>query len=164
MELVTHTILIGIGATLVMDLWGVLLNRVFGVPAGNYAMVGRWIGHMPGGRFAHPSITAAAEVPGEKIIGWTAHYLIGVAFAGLLVTIFGDGWVRQPSIGPALLIGIVTVAAPYLVMQPGLGMGIAASKTPKPNVARLRSLINHTVFGLGLYLSALGLSLLLPIA
>jgi hypothetical protein len=36
-------------------------------------------------------------------------------------------------------------------MQPCLGFGIAASKTPKPNIARLRSLIAHFVFGLGLY-------------
>ena len=40
-------------------------------------------------------------------------------------------------------------------MQPGMGAGIAASKTPKPNAARLRSAMTHTVFGLGLYASAL---------
>ncbi|WP_410897063.1 MULTISPECIES: DUF2938 family protein [Pseudomonas chlororaphis group] len=30
-------------------------------------------------------------------------------------------------------------------------MGAAANKMPKPNVARLRSLMAHSVFGLGLY-------------
>ena len=34
-------------------------------------------------------------------------------------------------------------------------VSIAASKTPHPNAARLRSLMAHTVFGIGLYLAAL---------
>lgn len=57
-----------------------------------------------------------------------------------------------PRITPsALLAGLVTVAVPWLVMQPGFGMGIAASRTPNPTAARLRSLVTHLVFGLGLY-------------
>ena len=47
------------------------------------------------------------------------------------------------------------IVAPFFIMQPGMGLGIAASKTPKPNLARLRSAVTHTVFGVGLYLSAL---------
>ena len=39
-------------------------------------------------------------------------------------------------------------------MQPAMGAGIAASKTPRPRVARLRSLVTHTVYGVGLYVSA----------
>jgi hypothetical protein len=45
-------------------------------------------------------------------------------------------------------------------MQPGLGAGIAASKTPNPNKARLRSLLNHFIFGVGLYICALILAAL----
>jgi hypothetical protein len=51
-----------------------------------------------------------------------------------------------------LLVGIGTVAAPFLLMQPGMGAGMAASRTPAPNAARLQSLLTHAVFGLGLYL------------
>jgi hypothetical protein len=39
-------------------------------------------------------------------------------------------------------------------MQPAMGVGLASSKAPKPNLARLRSLLAHTAFGIGLYLSA----------
>lgn len=60
--------------------------------------------------------------------------------------------------GPALLYGIGTVLVPLFVMQPSLGLGVGASKTPKPTQARLKSLVTHTVLGLGLYLSALGVS------
>jgi hypothetical protein len=51
-------------------------------------------------------------------------------------------------------VGIGTVAAPFFLMQPGMGAGIAASRTPRPNAARLQSLLTHAVFGLGLYITA----------
>jgi hypothetical protein len=42
-------IAIGIGATLLMDLWYLFLKRTFGVPSLNYCLLGRWLRHMPGG-------------------------------------------------------------------------------------------------------------------
>ncbi len=146
---------IGGGATLVMDLWALFLLKVFGIPSLNYAMVGRWIGHLPRGVFVHPNIAAAAAVPGESTLGWTAHYVIGIIFAGTLIAIWGMSWTVNPTLIPAIVIGLATLAAPFLVLQPGMGAGVAASKTPGPNVARLRSLSAHVSFGVGLYLSAL---------
>ena len=35
-----------------------------------------------------------------------------------------------------------------------MGAGIAASRTPRPNAARLQSLVTHAVFGLGLFATA----------
>ncbi|MCU1764583.1 DUF2938 domain-containing protein [Pseudomonas protegens] len=151
MALILPALLIGVGATLVLDLWTLFLARVLNIPGPNWAMVGRWIGHFPRGKFVHQSIARADAVPGERALGWLAHYLIGVVFAALLLLICGLEWARQPTLAPALIIGVLTVAAPFLLMQPGMGAGIAASKMPKPNVARLRSLIAHSVFGLGLY-------------
>jgi hypothetical protein len=87
------------------------------------------------------------------VIGWVAHYVVGVLFAALVLGLWGLAWVRQPTIGPALLVGIGTVAAPFLVMQPGMGAGVAASRTPRPAAARVQSLVTHTMFGLGLYAS-----------
>jgi hypothetical protein len=151
MNYLLFTFLIGVGATAVMDLWGFARKLLLGIAPPNYALVGRWIAHMTHGRFRHDSIAASAPVRGEHIIGWTAHYLTGIAFAGLLIGIWGLAWVRHPTIGPALAVGIGTVAAPFLLMQPGMGAGVAASRTPRPASARLQSLITHAVFGLGLY-------------
>ena len=146
------TLIIGIGATALMDLWGFARKPLLGIAPPGYALVGRWLAHMIHGRFRHDdSIAASAPVRGEHIIGWTAHYLIGIAFAALLIGIWGLDWVQRPTMGPALVVGIGTVAAPFLLMQPGMGAGIAASRTPRPNSARLQSLITHVVFGLGLY-------------
>ncbi len=151
---------IGIGATLVMDLWALLLSKAFNIPSLNYAMVGRWVGHLRHGHFVHCNIAKASPVAAEHVIGWTAHYVIGVLFAGLLISIWGMSWTESPTLIPALAIGLGTLAAPFFILQPGMGAGIAASKTPAPNIARLRSLSAHMSFGIGLYLSALLYSLL----
>ena len=152
--------LIGIGATLILDLWSFFLKTVFDVPFPNYTMVGRWIRYFPHGRFVHESIARAPAIAGEHLVGWTAHYGIGILYAGLLVVLAGVNWLNAPTVPPALIVGVVTVAAPFFVMQPAMGLGIASSKAPNPNVARLRSFAAHTVFGFGLYLSALVVTLI----
>ncbi len=149
-----QALFVGAGATLVTDLWAIVRKRVLGIPPPDYALVGRWLGHMPRGRFRHDRIANAPFVPGERLLGWSAHYLTGVVFAGLLLAIVGPEWIDQPTIVPALLVGVITVAAPFLLMQPGMGAGIAASRTPRPGAARLQSLITHSIFGLGLYAAA----------
>jgi hypothetical protein len=151
MDYLVNALVIGVGATVLIDLWAVARRRAFGIPSPNYGLVGRWFAHLTRGRLRHESIAASPPVQGERVIGWVAHYVIGVAFAGLLLAVWGLAWVREPTIGPALLVGIGTVAAPFLVMQPGMGAGVAASRTPRPAAARLQSLITHTIFGLGLY-------------
>ncbi len=155
MEFIVRAVVIGVGATIVMDVWALFLKRVFSIPSLDFRFVGRWIANMPAGRFRHANILIAPPVPGETAIGWVAHYAIGVLFAAILLAVMGIGWAKEPTIIPALLMGIGSVAAPFLVMQPGFGFGIAASKTPAPNTARLRSLMTHTVFGFGLYVAAL---------
>ena len=145
---------IGLGAAALMDVWSLVLRRGFGVPTLDYALLGRWIGHFPRGRFVHQRIALAEPVPGERPLGWLAHYAIGVAFAFLLVALWGPGWLLAPTLVPALIVGIGTVVAPWFVMQPAMGAGIAGSRSPNPRATRLRHLGTHTVYGLGLYLAA----------
>jgi hypothetical protein len=151
---------IGLGASLVMDLWNLFLKRAFGLPSLDYCLLGRWIRHMPEGTFRHAKIAAAAQKPFECALGWIAHYAIGVLFALAFVVLAPGDWLARPTFLPALLYGIGTVVFPFFILQPALGLGMAASRTPKPTQARLKSLATHTVFGLGLYLCALGVSYL----
>lgn len=153
MDIVVSTLLIGTGATLVMDLWSLVRGRWLGIPRPDYGLVGRWVGHMRHGRFRHPAIKAAPPVRGERWLGWGVHYLTGVAFAGLLLAGWGLDWVRAPTLLPALAVGLGTVAAPFLLMQPGMGAGLAARRAPDPAAARRQSLVTHAVFGLGLYVA-----------
>ncbi len=155
MQILLTVILIGVAATAIMDMWCIVRKPLLGVPFPNYALVGRWIAHMPQGRFRHDSIASSQALRLERALGWAFHYLTGIAFAGLLIAIWGKGWLQQPALGPSLTVGISTVAAPFLLMQPGMGAGIAASRTANPASARLQSIVTHAVFGLGLYVSGL---------
>lgn len=151
---------IGIGATAAMDVWLLVLKRL-GVPTLDFALIGRWVGHWRQGIWRHEAIARAAPVQGERALGWLVHYATGVAFAALLVGLFGMQWVHQPTMWPAVGVGLGTVAAPWLLMQPAMGAGIAASRTAAPARNRIRSLANHGVFGLGMYAAALLAQLIL---
>lgn len=146
-----QSILIGIGATLTFDLWGLFLKRAFNTPPSNICLVGRWLRYMPEGTFRHSNIATSPPKRAECTVGWIAHYIIGITFATSFVAMVGRAWLLHPTLIPALAFGIVTVFAPFFIMQPSFGLGFAASKTPNPLQARLRSLMNHAAFGLGLY-------------
>jgi len=154
-------VLTGLGATAVLDLWLAVLKRL-GVPTGSFALIGRWVGHMARGRFVHASMARAEPVRHELLIGWVTHYAVGIAFATVLVVLQGSAWVRQPTLWPALLTGVATVVMPLFVMQPAMGSGFAASRTPTPLKNCARSVANHAVFGVGLYLAAAAAAALMP--
>ena len=155
---VVGAVLVGLGATLLIDLWALLLRRGFNIPSLNYCLLGRWLLHMPGGTIVHHSIAAAQQKPHECALGWVAHYLIGASFALVFVLIAPASWLERPTLWPALAFGVATTLVPYFVMQPSFGLGVAAAKTANPNQARLKSLMTHTVFGVGLYIWAVLLS------
>ncbi|MDH0300223.1 MULTISPECIES: DUF2938 domain-containing protein [unclassified Pseudomonas] len=156
-SLALSIVFIGIGATLVMDLWTLLLRRL-GIATLNYAMIGRWAGHLLKGRWRHAAIGKAAPIRGESGWGWLIHYATGLVFALLLVAFAGTAWLSSPALSPALLFGGVSVLIPLCVVQPALGAGYFAANTPTPLKSCLRSLATHCVFGLGLYLAALGVA------
>jgi uncharacterized membrane protein YagU involved in acid resistance len=154
-------IAIGIGATLVMDLWNLFLKRAFGIASLDYCLLGRWVLHLPAGTLRHASISAAAPKTRECTVGWITHYTIGIMLAVGLVVLTSGEWLARPRLLPALLYGIGTVVFPFFLLQPSLGFGIASARAPDPTQARLKSLATHTVFGIGLYLCAVGVSYLL---
>jgi hypothetical protein len=159
-ELAARSLLIGAGATLAIDAWAAVLRR-FGVPSLRIEYLGRWLGHLPSGRWQHEDIARAAPVRAEALLGWGAHYTIGVGFAALLLLSAGLDWARSPTLLPALCVGVVTVLCPWFVLQPAIGAGIASSKTRTPVRNALKSLLTHTVFGIGLFLTAHAAALLL---
>jgi len=157
MEAAPRVVLIGIGATAIMDAWLLLLGR-FGVPSLNFGLIGRWVGHWRHGIWSHKAMANAPPIQGEVALGWAVHYAVGIAYAMLAVGLFGLEWMRDPGLPSALALGVATVAAPWFVMQPAMGAGIAASNTPAPGRNRIKSLVNHTVFGAGLFIATLALT------
>jgi hypothetical protein len=154
LDLLVRGVVMGVAGSAAMDVWSAVLRRRFGIPTLDYRLLGRWIGHFPRGRFMHERIASAEPVRAERAIGWLAHYAIGVTFALVLLAILGRSWADSPTIWPALLVGIGTIVAPWFVMQPAMGAGIAGSRTPNPIATRLRNLGTHAVYGMGLYLAA----------
>lgn len=155
LEVIGRSLAIGIVATALLDLWALFLNRAFGIPLANWAMVGRWFAYLPRGRFMHDTIADTPPVSNELALGWIMHYLIGALFAGIVLLLWGLDWARNPTLLPALIVGVVTVGCGWFILQPGMGFGLAASKRPNANQVRLIGLINHVVFGLSLWLAAL---------
>lgn len=150
----TRALIMGIGATLAFDLWGQFLKHAFRIAPSNICLVGRWLLTMPEGILRHSNIASTPRKSAECAMGWIAHYMIGITFAAIFVALAGDNWLRHPTLLPAVLFGIITVLAPFAILQPSFGLGFAASKTPNPAQARVRSLLNHTAFGVGLYFCA----------
>ncbi|WP_281954491.1 DUF2938 domain-containing protein [Pseudophaeobacter arcticus] len=153
-QIFMNAALIGVGATAFMDLIALAQKHVLSQQPLNYAMVGRWFGHMIRGKFVHRPISASRPIPFERVTGWSSHYLIGVLFALAFLALVGDGWLKAPSLLPALAFGALTVLAPFLVVQPGMGAGLFARNLPNPNVARLKSAFAHLSFGIGLWAAA----------
>jgi hypothetical protein len=148
-------IVMGLVATVAMDLWALLLNRMAGIAPPNWAMVGRWVAHLPRGQVFHEAIAEAPPVPGERMIGWSFHYTVGIAYGVALAWLMGPDWLRAPTFLPAWSFSVLMLGFGWFLLQPGLGLGWAASRTPQPWKVRGLGLAAHTVFGLGLWIGAM---------
>ena len=87
MNLLARAIVIGGFATLILDLWNILLNRLFGFGVPNWSVAGRWVVSVLGGRPYRPDIGSAPSVANENAIGWAFHYAVGISFAAAMLSI-----------------------------------------------------------------------------
>ena len=142
----------GFGATLAIDLWASLLKRSFAIAPTNWALVGRWFAGMPQGRFRLQPDNGDVSFRYELQLGWIAHYTVGIcyAFVYLAITRFTS---TPVSLSTALIFGLVSVLAPWLILMPCMGKGWFAVGTPQPALTCLLNLIVHLIFGVGLYVS-----------
>lgn len=151
MDIAVKVALLGIFATIAIDTWATFSNKALNLPRTDWAMVGRWLSHIPTGKLVHNSIRSTSQANHEKLLGWTFHYCIGIVYAALytmIVLLILDG---QPSLASAWVFGMATILSPWLIMQPCLGMGFCATKAAHPNKVRLQNLAIHSIFGTALY-------------
>ena len=146
-----QVIFIGIVATLVIDIWAVILSTIFKLPTTNWSMVGRWCAHLRTGQIIHRPISQSKPVKYEQTIGWLFHYIIGIGYAYLYVMLMVFIFIKDPSLTSAIIYGLVTLIAPWLVLQPALGLGLFARLAEKPNTIRALNLSVHLIFGVALY-------------
>ncbi len=100
------------------------------------------------------ALSTATPIAHDLRLGWLTHYAVGIAYAGLLGAVLVFHWARAPTPLPALAVGLLTVVVPLFVMQPAMGQGFAAARTPSPMKNCIRSVANHAAFGLGLFVAA----------
>lgn len=151
LEILTQGIFLGIVATICMDIWAAIAKHVLGLPTADWALVGRWFGYMPKGVLFHDPIADSPAIPNELAIGWIAHYCTGIVYGVGYLIIVRTLFSADPTLLSALAFGLATLGAPWLIMQPGLGAGVFASKTQHPGVVRLVNLSMHVAFGACLY-------------
>jgi len=145
-------LVIGLLATMLIDIWALALKSVFKLPTTNWAMVGRWVGHLHQGRFVHDSIANAVPIAQERMLGWLTHYVIGLLYGVAYLWLITDILMQTPDLISAVIFSLVLLVAPWFIMQPGLGLGVLAHRVPKPWLIRGITISVHVIFGVGLYL------------
>ena len=78
--------------------------------------------------------------------------MIGVVLAGIYLFLELNEPIIRNQIWLALLFGTVTVFLPWFWLLPSIGLGFLASKSPNKLRIIRTNLVNHTNFGLGLFL------------
>ena len=144
-------ILMGVLATLFMDLLSILLGKSKLIhQLIEPQVVGRWTLYMFKGKFIHKDIHKTPILNNEKSVALLSHYLIGIVLAGIYLLLE----LKEPTIRyqlwMPLVFGLTTVLLPWLWLYPSIGLGFLASKSPRRLSYIVTSLVNHTNFGLGL--------------
>lgn len=153
---IINYILAGIFATAIIDISGILLNKIFGLPKTEWRFIGRWVFYMKDMKFTHGMnnghISRYSIAKNELLIGWIFHYMVGVLFS--VIYFIGEtkllGYV--PNIVSATIFGIFTLVAPWFIMSPCLGNGVFFKKHPRKKLMRILSTLSHITFGQSLYL------------
>lgn len=154
--IIVFTLVIGVVSTLVLDLWALLQQRVAGVAAPDWGVAGRWVKGLAQGRFVLDSSDDNAPTPNDRAIGWSFHYLVGIAYALLLFLIWGHAFAVHPTLWPTVVIGLLlTTFAGLFIFLPGLGAGLAGARLPDQKATIGRMIVGHVVFMLAQYFTAL---------
>lgn len=153
MDIVLQGTLLGMIATIGTDVWAAIVKHILRLPTANWTLVGRWFGYMPRGVFVHRPVSNSAGIPGELVIGWAAHYIVGIVYGIAYLSLVSVLFSSSPTFTSALAFGLSTLVAPWFIMQPWMGAGVLASKTPRPGLIRLINVSMHTVFGVSLYVA-----------
>lgn len=151
MEIVIQGVLIGVIATIGMDIWSAIVKHLMRLPTADWALAGRWFAHMARGVFVHRNVAESEPVANELVIGWIGHYVTGIVYGLAYLFIVKLFLAATPTLISALIFGLVTLVAPWCVMQPAMGAGLFASKTPRPGLTRIVNLSMHAVFGASLF-------------
>jgi hypothetical protein len=143
---ILRALVIGIGATLSMDLMSAAGRRAGLLHGVELEWMQRWFASALRGRPFVDDVRAIST-PGLPL-GATllVHYAIGVTLAILYGILVGP----RSSVSTATAFGFLTCALPWLFMFPGMGLGAFGIHAPSEALLVRTSLVNHLVYGVAL--------------
>lgn len=149
---ILEIIVVGVIATATLDIWQQIYRMLTGMPITNWAMIGRWAAYIPNGQFVQQNIGETPAVPNEKALGWIVHYAVGIGYAVVYLFLMWFIFQSPPDFISAMIFGAISVSVTWFMMEPILGAGMMASKTPKPPAVMTQDFTSHLSFGFGLFL------------
>ncbi|TKI02485.1 DUF2938 family protein [Martelella alba] len=121
-QLVFFTLFVGIGSTIVLDLWAVIAARIGWMPGTHWPSVGRWLLGLSSGRLVIDRANSSSHTITESTLGWSFHYLVGIVYAAMFPLFWGEDFISIPTIFPFFLIGVViSTLAGLVILMPGMG-------------------------------------------
>lgn len=151
-QIIGFALVVGIGSTIVLDLWVTLIQKLLGIPPTNWGMVGRWLRGLMQLRFFLNTANTSSPTTQEKILGWLFHYAVGIAYAVLILMLYGNSYITSPTLLPALMVGaVISTLAGLMILMPAMGGGLFARKTPTPFSVILYVVVAHIIFALAQY-------------
>ena len=153
--IVLEVLVVGVAGAIGMDLGQRLMQLVLGWPPSNWAMIGRWALNLPKGKLVHEDIGEEEPMPNELAVGWVVHYLVSITYGGIYIFVTRVLLDAKLGFVPAVGFAIAIVLITWFVIQPMMGAGPAASKTPKPWVTRMHDLGSHFFYGVGMWVGGL---------
>ncbi|MBS0251595.1 MAG: DUF2938 family protein [Proteobacteria bacterium] len=151
-EVIIFCLIVGIGSTVVLDVFVSLVHRPTGIPPTDWGTVGRWLLGVGKGQLILDPADESPPTHAERIVGWLFHYLVGVAYAAAIVALWGPGYIAAPTILPVVVVGVlISTLAGLTILLPGLGAGFMGSKLPNQFAIIAYLIVAHVVFAAGQY-------------
>ena len=148
----TRTLLVGVLATITMDLLSMTALKLGLIAFLPPRLTGRWFGLMTQGRFVHSDIAEAAPISHEMAIALPMHYAIGITLGIVYLVASAALEINPGSLITALGFALATNFLPWLVMFPAMGYGWFGTHGPPGTRLFTSSFVTHCFYGIGLWL------------
>jgi hypothetical protein len=149
-----RNVLIGILATITMDVLSITALRLGWIVFLPPRLTGRWFASVARGRFLHSDISQVPPIHHEVAVAVPMHYAIGVTLALVYLLASSALGLTPRSPVAALAFGLSTSVLPWLLMFPAMGYGWFGARGPAGTRLFLSSLVTHLFYGVGLWLGA----------
>lgn len=151
--ILVEAILFGVWATLFMDICAKILSKWKLIhPFITQEELGRWFLYLFKGEFFHRDISRTPPLKNEKLWSHISHYLIGIFLTGFYLYLVTKFPLINNQTWLSIIYGMATIVFPWFWLLPSLNLGFVARKSEKRLQIIKTNMLNHTNFGLGIFL------------